>query len=154
MIPYQIFKETQDHCGPASLKTVFDYYGVVKSEKEWDELAGFVEGEGVWMSDLLRVVEQVGFKGEYLKETSIDTLRSLIQNKETVIVNFWHIEAGHYSPVADITDTNIIIAEVFKAELLTLDLIKFELNWFDFLYYPPRSKDDLLLREALVIRKP
>lgn len=41
MLPIKPLKKEKDYyCGPACLKMVFDYYGVIKTQKEWARLSG------------------------------------------------------------------------------------------------------------------
>ena len=152
MIKYKTFKQTTNLCGPASLKTVFDFQGIIKLEKEWQELSGASGEDGVVMEGLIKAVNAVGYKSQYLKESSIETLRELLANNEYVIVNWWSADCGHYCPVVDVTEKEIVLADVEQGEYRTMDLTTFELNWFELENYPAKTKCDLLLREVLVIR--
>ncbi|CAN5164479.1 hypothetical protein BH09PAT2_BH09PAT2_05690 [soil metagenome] len=140
-------------CGPASLKTIFDMLGISKTEREWAELSGTTHQDGVSIQGLMQAVEQVGYKTTYKTASTIEELKLLIKTNQFVIVNYWRDTVGHFSPIANIVEKEIFIADVYTGNVEKMNLSLFERNWFDFVSYPPQSQKDLLLRELLVIKQ-
>ena len=58
------FQETlfKSMCGPASLKMVFDYYGIEKSEAEIAKLVGTTKDLGTDDQGIKKATESLGFK--------------------------------------------------------------------------------------------
>lgn len=152
MINYKICKQKKGLCGPASLKIVFDYYGIEKPQEEWARLAGTTADDGVQNEGMLKAIKSVGFSGEIIKEASFGLLKQLIGKGETVIVIFWSGKWGHYSPVADIDDSHITLADPEFGEFRKVELSEFDHFWFDFSKDYNRKPEDLELRSLILIK--
>ena len=85
------FQETlfKSMCGPASLKMVFDYYGIEKSEEEIAKLAGTTEDLGTDEQGIKKAAESLGFKVEIKNESSFEDIQSWLDKKVPVIVNWF-----------------------------------------------------------------
>lgn len=153
MINYKICKQKKGLCGPASLKIVFDYYGVEKSQEEWAELAGATSKDGVQNAGMLKAIESVNFSGKVIKEASIELLKQFINKDKTLIVVYWSGNWGHYSPVADISETHIALADPEFERLRKMRLLDFDHFWFDFSTDYNRKPEDLELRSLILIGK-
>lgn len=155
MIKYKIcLKQKKGFCGPASLKIVFDYYGVVKTQDEWAKLSETTKKDGVQNAGLIKAVEGVGFTAEVIKKASLADLRRLIQGHQTFLAIWWSGHGGHYSPVANVTEKSIVLADPELGRLRRMSLKDFDHLWFDFGKDYERRPEDLELRSLLVIKKP
>ncbi len=153
MIKYKICKQKKGFCGPASLKIIFDHYGVAKSQEEWAKLSGTTTKDGVQNSGLIKAIEAVGFAAEVIKEASLTNLKKLIQENQTFLAIWWSGRGGHYSPVANVTEKSIALADPELGRLRRMNLTDFDHLWFDFGKDYDRRPEDLELRSILVIKK-
>lgn len=153
MINYKVCRQLKGYCGPACLKIVFDYYGIVKSQEEWAKLSGATHEEGVQNDGLFRAIKTVGFSYKVFKEASFDDIRELVKQNKTVIAIWWSGEEGHYSPIADISDKTITLADPTLGRFRRMGLKKFDHLWFDFAKDNYREARDLQLRNLIIIYK-
>jgi len=153
MINYKVCKQLKGYCGPAALKIVFDYYGVIKSQEEWAKLSGATHKDGVQNDRMFRAIKAAGFSYKVLKEASFDDIRRLIKENKTVIAIWWSGGGGHYSPIVDISEKTITLADSELGRFRRMGLKKFDHLWFDFAKDYNRSPSDLELRTILVIYK-
>lgn len=91
-----VFQSTDYSCGPASLSTLFRHYNILKSEREWAELAGTNLTVGTRLSGLIAAGESMGFEGVELNPTfeQLDLIYHpaiLFQSREYHLVSFWGI---------------------------------------------------------------
>ncbi len=98
-LPVKPFQETlhQSMCGPASLKMVFGYYGIEKSEQEIAKLAGVTDELGTDDKTLKRVAEESGFKVEIKNESTFEDVQNWLDKKVPVIVDWFTRGRGDYS---------------------------------------------------------
>jgi len=153
MINYKICKQKKGFCGPASLKIIFDHYGVVKSQDEWAKLSETTKKDGVQNEGLIRAIKEVGFAAEIIKEVSFENLRKLIREQQTFLAIWWSGSGGHYSPVVDVTEKDIILADPELGKLRQMSLKNFDHFWFDFSKDYDRRPTDLELRSILIIKR-
>lgn len=157
MIKLKPFRQAPGLCGPASLKMVFDYYGVSVSEKEIAKLAGASKEKGTSIEGLIKAAKHFGFQVFLKKKSSLDDLRYFIKRKIPVIVDWFFEDEGHYSVVVDIDKKNIVLMDPTLRKILIyirrrkMSLEKFLRVWFDFPGNYIREPKDLILRLILVI---
>lgn len=154
MIKYKPIEQLDDFCGPATLKMVFDYYGIVKSQLEWARLSGATHNDGVQNEGMFKAIKAVGFAYQLINEASFAEVRKLIAEGQTIIVIWWSENWGHYSPVADINGRTITLADPETGKFRRMGLTRFDHFWFDFAKDYQRSATDLQLRNLIWIYKP
>lgn len=154
MIKYKPIEQLDDYCGPATLKMVFDYHGVVKSQQEWARLSGTTHQDGVQNEGMFKAIKAVGFEYQLIRETSFAEVRKLIAAGQTIIVIWWSENWGHYSPVADISGKTITLADPEFGKFRRIGLKRFDHFWFDFAHDFKRKSGDLQLRNLIWIYKP
>lgn len=132
MIKYKVAKQLKGYCGPASLKMVFDYHGIIKTQEEWARLSGTTQEGGVQNEGMIKAIKSVGFSYKIIKEASFPDLENLVNTHHTVIATWWSKSGGHYSPVVDVTKKSIIIADPEIGRYRRIGLKKFDHLWFDF----------------------
>ena len=76
-------------CGPASLKIVLDYYGLIKAEQELAELTGVTADMGTDDKNIIRVAESFGFKTVVKNESDFSDIESWLAKGVPVIVNWF-----------------------------------------------------------------
>lgn len=164
LLPVKPFQETlyQSMCGPASLKMVFDYYGMEKSEAEIAKMCNVDENLGTDDKTLKKVAEELGFKAEIKNEASFEDIQSWLDKKVPVIVNWFtrgradyedsEVADGHYSVVVGLDEEFIYIQdpEIGKLRKITRD--DFMKVWFDFTGETIKS-DELIIRQLIAIYK-
>jgi len=89
-----VYQSTDYSCGPASLATLFGHYNIVKSEREWAEVAGTNLSVGTRLSGLKNAAESMGFEPVALNPTfdQLDLIcwpSILFQSKDYHLVTFW-----------------------------------------------------------------
>jgi predicted double-glycine peptidase len=94
-----VYQTTNYSCGPASLATLFSFYHIEKSERDWAQLAGTGVANGTRLPGLVNAAKEFGFETLELNP-SYDQLE-LIQYPSVIfqsrlyhIVTFWGLESN------------------------------------------------------------
>lgn len=151
MIKLKPFRQTPGLCGPASLKMVFDYYGVPVSEAEIAKIAGASKEKGVSKAGLIKAAKHFGFRVFSKEKSSLSDLKYFIKIKIPVIVDWFFEDGGHYSVVVDIDKKNIVFRDPSFKSLRKMPIEKFLRVWFDFPGKFIKNQKDLILRLILVV---
>lgn len=157
------FQETLNSgmCGPASLKMVLDYYGLVKSEKELAELTGTRKDLGTTAEDIKKTAIELGFKSEIKNECEFSDIEYWLERDIPVIVD-WFTRGrddypedsasadGHYSVVCGLDDNYIFLQDPEIGEIRKIKRDIFRRVWFDFEgeFIDPK---ELIIRQIVVI---
>lgn len=151
----KLYKQSTDYsCGPASLKMVLGHFEIDKPEEELIYLTGAKAGVGCAPPDLVRAAEELGFKAEYIPTSSLEEVKKLMDAGSMVIVDWFSPEVnGHYSVVAKITGTEIVLANPTRGDYTTMTHSAFLNRWFEIDEYPPKDVSKFFLREAISISK-
>lgn len=164
LLPVKPFQETlrQSMCGPASLKIVFDYYGIEKSEAEIAKMCNVNENLGTDDKTIKRVAEELRFKVEIKNNSTFEDIQSWLNKKVPVIVNWFtrgradykesEVADGHYSVVAGLDEEFIYLQDPEIGKLRKIDQKDFMKVWFDFTgkYIDP---NELIVRQLIAIYK-
>lgn len=144
-------------CGAASLKMVFDYWGITLSESKIARVAGTSEEKGTSIQGLIKASEHFGFKAIVKKNASLDDLRQYIKQEIPVIVDWFLEDDGHYSVVVDIDKNNIFLADpamkkpFLYGNIRKIPCKKFLGIWFDYLGDYPKTQEDMVLRMMVIL---
>ena len=150
-------------CGPASLKMVLAYYGMEKTESELAKLCETDPNLGTSSTGLKYAAESLGFKVEIKNNSTFDDIKSWLDKKVPVIVNWFtrgridypesDVSDGHLSPVVGLDDEYIYLQdpEIGKLRKITRD--DFMKVWFDFAGEYITSWDDIIIRQLIAIYK-
>ncbi|OGZ73109.1 MAG: hypothetical protein A2908_01090 [Candidatus Staskawiczbacteria bacterium RIFCSPLOWO2_01_FULL_38_12b] len=161
VLPVKPFQETlhQSMCGPASLKMVFDYYGIEKSEKEIELLCDKTE-LGTSDQGIKKAAESTGFKAEVKNNSSFEDIQEWLDKKVPVIVNWFtrgrvdyedsEVADGHYSVVVGLDAEFIYLQDPEIGKLRKIEKSDFMKVWFDFTgkYINP---SELIVRQVIAI---
>jgi predicted double-glycine peptidase len=164
MLDVKPFQETlhADMCGPATLKVIFDYYGVNKTEKELAELTDVVTGLGIDDMSIAKAAKSLGFKVEIKNDATFEDIESWLKKGVPVIVDWFtkgrpdyddsEVADGHYSAVIGLDDEFIYLQDPEMGSVRKLDRDDFMRVWFDF-----RGEylklDELIVRQLIAIYK-
>jgi len=151
VIKFKVCKQLDAYCGPATLKIVFDYLGLVKSQEEWAKLAGATHEEGMQNDGLFKAIKAVGYSYKFFKVSSFEDIKKFLDKKIPVIVVWWTGQWGHYSVVADISQKTIILADPSIGQFKRINLKRFDHLWFDFAQDYERKPEDLELRTFIAV---
>lgn len=77
---------TPDTCGPAAVKSVLGYYGIVATEKELIDAMRMDFRWGAEPEDMQRVMEEHGLEVEIKRGMTVDDLRLCTENGIPVII--------------------------------------------------------------------
>ena len=107
-------QKTNYTCGPASLRTIFNYYGVKVSEEELI-LLGDIGEEGTDFQTMKYLAHEYGFSFYGRTATNIDDIKKYLNKKIPVLVCYQMGENngnnGHYSVVYDLDDSFVYLAD-------------------------------------------
>src|SRR3989338_2213166 len=141
LLPVKSFQETLHggYCGPASLKMVFEYYGLEKGEGGVAEACNHNTELGVFAE-----------------------IESWLKNKVPVIVNWFtpgrrdymdsEMPDGHSSVVAGIDDEKIYLQDPEIGGIREIPRKEFLRVWFDFPGAAITKPEDIILRQIIIIR--
>lgn len=158
------FQETLNSgmCGPASLKIVFDYFGVNKSEKELAKLIGVTKNLGTGVDGLTRVAKQIGFKVSIKNNGSFVDIEKWLAKGVPLIVDWFtrgrqdysesDVADGHYSVVCGIDSKYIYLQDPEIGSIRKIEKDDFKRVWFDFAgeYIKP---NELIIKQIIAIYK-
>jgi len=162
MLKIKPFQETLNAgmCGPASLKIVFDYYGVKKSEKELAKLCKHNKDLGVDDEKMKKTAESLGFKVKIKNNSSFKDIERWLDKKVPVIVDWItrgrrdypdsEVAEGHCSVVAGLDDEYIYLQDPEIGKIRKLKRSDFMKVWFDFKGEYIKA-NELVIRQIMVI---
>ncbi len=149
-------------CGPASMKMVFDYYGIEKSEEEIAKLCETTEESGTNDEGIKKAAESLGFKVEIKNESTFEDMQDYLNKKMPVIVNWFtrgrsdysnsEVADGHYSVVVGLDDRYIYLQDPEIGELREIKRNDFMKVWFDFKGECIKP-NELIIRQLIAIYK-
>lgn len=153
MLQLKPFRQTSGFCGPASLKIVLSYYGVEKSEKELVKLTGCTKTGGTTADAILAAAKKLGFTGFCKDFSTIAALRQLLKKGVPVIVDWFSADEGHYSVAVGVDAKSVYLQDPELGGIRKMDVEDFKRVWFDFPGKYIKSKQDVIVRRMIVIRK-
>ncbi len=152
MIPLNPFRQVPGLCGPASLKIVFSYYGIEKTEVEIAKLCDARPEMGVPASGLITCCEHLGLHAILKDEAELKDIIMYVQNNIPVLVQWWCEDDGHWSVVVKVDTENIYLQDPHLGMMRAMRLETFYRNWFDF-HQTIMKKENLILRRMIAIEK-
>ena len=158
------FQETlyYSYCGPATLKILFGYYGIDKTEKELAKMAGWNKVLGIDDMGIKKAAEKLGFKVKIKNNSSYKDIQEWLDKGVPVIVNWFtrgrndypesETADGHYSLAVGLDDKFIYLQDPEIGKVRKIKRYDFMRVWFDFKgdYIKP---DELIIRQIIVIHK-
>lgn len=154
------FQETEGMCGPASLKMVFEYYGVKKTEAEIAKMCGTTKKLGTNAPSMERTAKELGFKVVIKQNSSFHDIQRWLNKKVPVIVDWFtrgrndytneDIADGHYSVVVGLDKKYIYLQDPELGKIRKMRKEDFLVVWFDFKgrYIKP---NELVIREIMAV---
>ena len=93
-----VYQSTDYSCGPACLATIFRYYNIIKSEREWAELSGTLITYGTTLPGLVRAGVSIGFEPVELHPTyeQLDLVNYpgiIFKSSAYHLVTFWGMDS-------------------------------------------------------------
>ena len=153
MIPIKPFRQKAGYCGAASLKMVLDYYGIDITERKLARLSGSSRSKGVPAKNLIKAAKKLGLTGFYKDYSSLRDIIRYVSKGIPVIVDWFSEIDGHYSVVTGIDKENIYLQDPQLGHLRALKLKTFKKIWFDFAQPMLRTKNDIIIRRMIVIKR-
>jgi len=147
-------------CGPATLKVLFNYYGINKTEKELAKMAGWKKDLGIDEKGIKKAAESLGFKVKIKNNSDFKDIEKWLDKKVPVIVNWFtkgrqdyaesEVSDGHYSVVTGLDDKYIYLQDPEIGKIRKLKRDDFRRVWFDFRgdYIKP---SELIIRQIIAI---
>ncbi|MCX6751036.1 MAG: cysteine peptidase family C39 domain-containing protein, partial [Candidatus Pacearchaeota archaeon] len=139
-------------CGPVSLKMLFEYYGLKKSERELIKLTNCSILNGTTANELVNAAKSLGFDASYSDNNTWENLYNEVHKNGPVIVDWFSQISGHYSPVYDIYKNEIVLADPEYGFIREMKKNEFLPLWFDFDVPYPKTQSDFFLRRMIVVR--
>ena len=162
MLPVKPLLENSNEglCGPASLKMVFDYYGVEVLIQEIAEVASTTKEMGTNAEGLKKAAEQFGFTVEIKNNSTFEDIQAWLDKKVPVIVDWFtrgsdgcsdsDIADGHYSVVVGIDDEYIYLQDPEIDGVRKISRDNFMKVWFDFTG-EHISPNELIIRQTIAV---
>lgn len=151
MLKIKPFEQSRGFCGPTSLRSVFLYFGIKKSEKEIAKLASATIDKGTTAQGMLKAARQLGFKAWSKDNANFADIAKLLKHKIPVIVDWFHNDDGHYSVVVELTKKHVTLMNPRFGTFDKIDCATFRRIWFDFPGDYIKSKNDVIIRRMIVI---
>jgi ABC-type bacteriocin/lantibiotic exporter with double-glycine peptidase domain len=148
-------------CGPASLKMVLSYYGIEETEQGLAELCKTDSELGTDAVALKRAAEGHALKVEVKDGATFDEIKSWLDKKVPVIVDWFSrgrtdysesaVPDGHYSVVVGLDEQYVYLQDPEIGGLRKIKRDDFLKVWFDFSGAYIRSLDEMIIRQLIVI---
>lgn len=151
MLKLKPFEQSRGLCGPTSLRSVFDYFGIKKTEKEIAKLAGATEEKGTTAHGMLKAARRLGFKAWSKDMAGFADIAKLLKRKIPVIVDWFHNDDGHYSVVVELTKKHVVLMNPRFGTFDKINRLDFKRIWFDFPGDYLKNKNDIIIRRMIVI---
>lgn len=154
MLAIKAVKQSEGHCGPASLQMVLGYLGIEKTEKEIAALAGTSVENGTGAEGLVKAAEALGRTAIIKDFATVEDIQEYVVNQKIpVIVDWFSHDDGHYSVVSDIdvSKGEITIVDPEIGDTVTMSIKDFKRVWFDFPGNELVSKEDIIIKRIIVI---
>lgn len=163
LLKVQPFQETLygGYCGPASLKIVFNYYGVQRSEKEIARRCGHDARLGTTDASMKKAAESYGFKAEIKNKASFADITKWLKRGVPVIVDWFtpgrpsgrtsEMPDGHSSVVMGLDTKNIYLQDPEIGAMRTIQRDDFLRVWFDFKKERVTTWKDMIIRQLIAI---
>ncbi len=124
-------------CGPSSLKTVFQYYGVRMTEAELAKECRTRGDYGTPLEAMIRVPQRHGLRVVVKKVTSVlADIRHFVDQGYPVIVNWYSNRyppaGGHYSIVIGVEGRTVVLLDPSDGKRVRIPWHEFRQLWFDF----------------------
>ncbi len=132
MLKLKPFRQTAGLCGPASLKMVLDYYGLMIFEAKLAIMAGSKKEKGTEPEGLIKALKSLGFSGFWKENGRIEDLKYFIKLKLPVIVDWFSQSEGHYSVVVGFEKNSILLMDPEIAGIKRISIEEFKKIWWDF----------------------
>ena len=133
------------NCGPASLKVVFDYYGLTVSENRLVKLLG-TNKKGTNPEAFIRVAEQFGLKGKNMENMTVSQVKKLVEEGFPVIANHTTPDpiGGHYAVIMGFSRDEFVISDPAEdSGYLVRKITDFMRDWYE--------KEDKTVRQGTII---
>lgn len=131
-----ILRQTPSFCGPASLASLFRYYGIRKSEAAVAKICRASRRDGTSFKKMKRCVQRFGFEPVISKNTSWSKLQRTVSGGTPVIVNWYSDyippEEGHYSVAFRVTAKTIWLMDPELGGVRKLPKRVFWKKWYDY----------------------
>jgi len=139
-------------CGPASLRMVFAYWGVSRSEEVIREVCAHTYELGCQSEDMVCAAQVFGFNAFLKNNSTISELRKYISQGIPVIVDWFCGDPpeGHSSVVIGMSNLNVYILDPFLEEMRVVPIQDFRRCWFDF-RETPIAPDNLYVGQIMII---
>jgi ABC-type bacteriocin/lantibiotic exporter with double-glycine peptidase domain len=155
MLDVKPIKQSENFCGPASLKMVLSYYGVDRSEGYLARLAKASKVYGTKSENIVATAEKFGF-GSYFKDnSSLDELEELVEKDKIPVIFNWFCEYGygHYSVATGVKKKNLYYVEPLFGSIEKMPKEDFLYRWFDYKNVQPEESEDFIIRRIIVVKK-
>ncbi|MDB5194624.1 MAG: hypothetical protein JWN50_638 [Parcubacteria group bacterium] len=129
-------RQSSGFCGPASLSSLLDFYGVRMSERQLGDLCRTTKESGTDPHTLVQVLKDLGFNAVAKNNGTWAGLKKLVTRGTPVLVNWWSDfekpADGHYSLVYGLTDTRISLMDPELGGFRQMGKERFMKQWYDF----------------------
>lgn len=152
IVPYE--QSRAAFCGPAALRILLSYFGVVKSEQSLAELCGTTARKGTRPDQLIRAVKRLGFRVKFSENGTWRVLNDYINHKRLpVLVDWFMVNDGHYSVACGLDRKTVWLADPSSGKIINMSWEVFRRCWFDFEGEYLKEKRKLSLYWWMVIKK-
>lgn len=150
---YIPFQQREGLCGPACLKIILRHYSISKTEREIAKLAKASKSKGVEALKLLEAAKKLGLRGFVKEKAEIGDIKNQLKNGRSVIVEWFYEDDGHFSVVLEVDKENIYLQDPDLGHMRSVRLDIFKRIWFTFPGEFIKTKNDLILRQMIVVYK-
>ena len=124
-------KQKDEFCGPASLSSVFNFYGLETSQEEIGKEVYNPKLKGALITDLENFAKSKGFK-TILKKSNLDEIKTFIDERKPVIalidLGFWVVSKPHYVVIIGYNEKGFLVHSGYE-EKVFIPYQEFERKW-------------------------
>ena len=157
MLSVKPFRQKPGFCGVASLKMVLDYFCFEISEKELIELTGATTRKGTSLEGIKKAAQRLGFDFYFKDNADFSDIKFYLDKKIPAMVDwfstFGGYSEGHFSVAVGLDKKFIYLQDPEIARVRKMERADFLRVWFDFEGDYIKSKNNLILRRLIIIRR-
>lgn len=135
-ITLKAVRQSPSYCGPASLESLLDFYGISATEEELAKKCGTTREHGTDHAGMANVLRSYGFDVTERANGTWDEMRDVVKRGTPVVVgwfsDFEEPFADHYSVVFHMTDRSIYMMDPEIGGTRKMNKVDFLRHWNDF----------------------
>lgn len=151
LVAIKSFRQTPGFCGPACLKMIFEYNGVLVSEGAIAKTGNVKRTIGMSLESMKKAAKHFGFRLRSQDNATFADIQKLLKKGVPPMVDWFSEDDGHYSVVVGLDAKKIYLQDPEWGKVHPIDRQTFFRCWFDFPKDYLHDASEIILRRLIVV---